>query len=143
MFELVADIEKYPEFLPWCKSLRIVSIEKEDGGDQETLVSDMIVGYRVFRETLRSRVTLDRQALVITADYVRGPLRNMSNNWSFEPFAAPGEAITSQIESKVDFEISFSMSNPVLQRAANAIFEDAFAKMSDAFIDRAHEIYGR
>ena len=140
MFDLVADIERYPDFLPWCKALRVISRRRE--GDKEVILADMRVGYRMFRETFRSRVTLDRDQLFIDTKYVRGPLRDLQNQWRFEPETSGGVPLD-RAGSIVHFDVSFSFLNPMLESAANAVFEDAFARMSEAFVKRADEIYAR
>lgn len=153
MFDLVADIERYPEFLPWCRALRVISRDERNGA--EIVVADLVVGYRMFSEVFRSRVNLNRELLRIDTDYVRGPMRNMKNRWAFEPCAWPalearnvGEALEPTARSAdspgaiVHFEVSFSLRNPMLHHAASMVFEEAFAVMADAFIERAAAIYG-
>jgi len=128
MFALVADVERYPEFIPWCVALRIV----ERGN--ETLLADMVVAYRVFRERFRSRVMLDREAGSITAHYVDGPFRTLRNEWRFQDRPEGG--------STIDFLIDFEFRNFVLQATAQTVFDKAFLKMSDAFVARANTVYG-
>jgi len=132
MFDLVADIERYPEFLPWCPALRIVGNNMQDGSGE--LLADMVVAYGAFREKFRSRVALDRQAKSIDVGYVSGPFRSLTNFWSFEEILAGG--------SVVNFEIEFELRNMLLQTLAHSFFEKVFSRMSEAFIRRAHEIYG-
>lgn len=132
MFDLVADIERYPEFLPWCSALRIVEKDVRDG--EGTMTADMVVAYKVFRERFRSKVTLDRAAGRIDAAYVNGPFRNLENRWRFTDKPDGG--------SIIDFEIAFEFRNFLLQATARAVFDMAFARMSDAFVKRAEEIYG-
>ena len=141
MFDLVADIEAYPEFLPWCKALRIVS--RQDADEATSVVSDMLVGYRMFRETFRSRARFDRARLRIDTEYVSGPLSDLANHWRFEPLdPAAMTAEGPAAKSVVHFDVSFTLRNPLLQRAASAVFEHAFARMAEAFIDRAAVVYG-
>ncbi|MDZ7627468.1 MAG: type II toxin-antitoxin system RatA family toxin [Parvularculaceae bacterium] len=128
MFALVADVERYPDFIPWCVALRIV----ERG--EETLFADMIVAYRVFRERFRSRVTLDPAGGRITATYVDGPFRTLKNEWTFSDRAGGG--------STIGFLIDFEFRNFILQATAQQVFDKAFAKMSDAFVTRAKAVYG-
>ena len=133
MFDLVADVEKYPQFLPWCVALRV--IERNDAAaGQGTLTADMVVAYKVFRERFRSRVTLDRAGKRIAAAYVDGPFRNLENRWRFIDRPDGG--------STIDFEIAFEFKNILLQATAQAVFDRAFARMSDAFVKRADEVYG-
>ncbi|MEO0399081.1 MAG: type II toxin-antitoxin system RatA family toxin [Pseudomonadota bacterium] len=145
MFDLVADVEAYPSFIPWCQALRIVSRESDgqsegdDGSNAgevgaERFIADMIVGFRLFREKFRSDVALDRARRRINTTYVSGPMRSMASHWRFDDDGAGG--------SIVRFEIDFAFRNPLLQRAAQAVFDEAFGKMADAFVKRAHVVYG-
>jgi coenzyme Q-binding protein COQ10 len=131
MFDLVADVERYPEFIPHCLALRVVSREVVDGTGR--MEADMVVAYRAFRERFRSRVDLDRTRLSIDVDYVEGPFRRLANHWRFRD--APGG-------SEVDFVIDFEFRNIILQATAAAVFERAFARMSEAFVARAAVVYG-
>ena len=131
MFDLVADIERYPEFLPWCAALRI---NKRDGdAARGTLTADMVVAYKVFRERFKSRVLLDRAAGRIDVDYMDGPFRSLQNHWQFSDRPEGG--------SLIDFEIAFEFSNFVLQATAQTVFDKAFSRMSEAFVARAGVIY--
>lgn len=132
MFALVADVERYPEFLPWCLALRVVS--RLEDGPVEVLIADMVVGYRVFREQFRSLVRIDSERLRINVDHVDGPFRSLTNAWRFEERSEGG--------SVVDFEIAFELKNLILQATAQAVFEKAFFRMSDAFVERADAVYG-
>ena len=128
MFALVADVERYPDFIPWCVALRVV--ERSEGG----LLADMVVAYRVFRERFRSRVTLDRAAGRICATYVDGPFRTLRNEWTFVDRAEGG--------STINFLIDFEFRSLLLQATAQTVFDKAFAKMADAFVARATSVYG-
>ena len=130
MYDLVADVERYPEFLPWCAALRVVERDEAQG----TLVADMVVAYHVFRERFRSKVRLDRANNRIDAAYVNGPFRNLENRWRF--IARPEGG------SVIEFEIAFEFKNFLLQATAQAVFDRAFARMSDAFVKRAEDVYG-
>lgn len=130
MFDLVADVERYPEFLPWCVALRIIERDHKAG----TLTADMVVAYKVFRERFRSKVTLNRAEKHIEAFYIDGPFRNLENRWRFTDKSEGG--------SVIDFEISFEFRNFLLQATAQAVFDKAFARMSEAFVKRAEEVYG-
>lgn len=132
MCGLVADIERYPDFLPWCVALRVVARREEGSIDFTT--ADMVVAYGVFREKFRSVVRLDRTSRQIDVDYVDGPFRSLRNAWAFEDLPTGG--------STVDFSIDFEFRNLILQKTAHAVFERVFLKMADAFIDRAKAIYG-
>ncbi len=132
MFDLVADVEKYPEFLPWCVALRVVAREAVEGS--WLLTADMVVAYKVFRERFRSRVLLDRGEGKIEVDYIDGPFQNLHNRWRFTDLTEGG--------SRIDFEIAFEFRNVVLQAAARSVFDKAFARMSEAFVRRAEAVYG-
>ena len=131
MFDLVADVEKYPEFIPYCIGLRIVSDNAEDGIG--ALTADMLVAYKVFREKFRSRAQLDRPNGRIDVDYVDGPFRHLHNKWRFTNKPSGG--------SVVEFEIDFEFRSLLLQATARTVFEKAFIKMTDAFVERAEKVY--
>lgn len=132
MLDLVADVERYPAFLPWCAALRVLSRETTPTG--ETVTAEMVVAYKVFRERFKSRARVDRAARRIDVDYLDGPFRSLRNVWRFEPSPEGGSA--------VDFEIEFEFRSRLLQATAQAVFDKAFLKMSEAFVDRAHDVYG-
>jgi len=131
MFDLVADVEKYPQFVPHCTALRIVKSDVADGGG--SILADMIVSYAAFREKFRSHVTLDRKAHRIEVAYAEGPFRKLHNLWLFRDIDGGSE---------IDFTIDFEFRNFLLQAAASSVFERAFVKMSDAFVERANVVYG-
>ena len=130
MYALVADIEKYPEFLPLCEALTVRS--RQGNGDGEVLVADMHVGYGAIHERFTTRVTLDPETPHVLAEYVDGPFRHLENRWKFLP--APGGC-------EVDFFISYEFKNFMLQMLVGAMFDQAFRKFTDAFEDRARAIY--
>jgi len=132
MFALVADIERYPSFIPWCAALRVVS--REHAGAQENVLADMVVAYRVFRERFRSRVALTPAEGRITADYVDGPFRSLRNEWTFKDRPEGG--------STIGFLIDFEFRNFLLQATAQTVFDKAFSRMADAFVLRARDVYG-
>lgn len=127
MFDLVADIERYPEFLPWCRGARIRSRE----GD--VLLADLVIGFKIFRETYTSRVTLDRPGAIDVA-YERGPFRHLSNKWAFLPHPDGCE---------IDFFLDFEFRNPVLGAAMGLLFEEAVRRMVGAFTARADALHGK
>ena len=131
MFELVADIEQYPDFLPHCAGLRVVS-RKGDANKGE-VTADMLVAFKVFREKFRSRVSVDKPAGHIGVEYADGPFKTLLTNWRFVDKPEGG--------SVVHFEIDFEFSNLLFQTTAQLIFDKAFAKMCDAFVDRAYDVY--
>ena len=133
MFALVADVERYPEFLPLCKALKLRS--RETIGGKEVLTADMTVAYKLFRETFTSRVTLDPSMPQIIVDYLDGPFRHMENRWDFR---AAGEGA-----SDVDFYIAYEFSAGPLGLMMGAMFDQAFGKFAEAFEKRADAIYAK
>jgi coenzyme Q-binding protein COQ10 len=131
MYALVADVERYPEFLPLCEGLRIHSRTPEGTG--EVLVTEMEVGYLAIRERFTSRVTLDPDTPFVLATYVDGPFRHMENRWNFLPVAGGCD---------VDFFISYEFKNMMLQMLVGSMFDHAFRRFTEAFESRAREIYG-
>ncbi len=133
MFFLVADIERYPEFVPLCEALTIRS-RQEDAG-HEILIADMTVAYKFLHETFTSRVRLNRASLEIVSEYIDGPFQMMENRWHFRDL---GEK-----NSEVDFYIDYEFRSRSFQLLVGALFDKAFRKFSGAFEKRADEIYGR
>ncbi|MGD1933226.1 MAG: type II toxin-antitoxin system RatA family toxin [Candidatus Phaeomarinobacter sp.] len=135
MFAMVADVARYPEFLPWCAGARIRTRERIDGVDRMT--ADLIVAYKVFRERFASRVTLDEVGGRIEVEYLDGPFTHLVNRWSFHPYTDEmGVA-----GSKVGFFVDFAFKSKTLQKIIESRFAEAVIKMGDAFEARAHEIY--
>ena len=133
MFALVADVERYPEFVPLCRSLHVRSRSKNADG-KEVLIADMTVAYKVFRETFTSRVTLNPEALSILVEYLDGPFKHLENRWHFLPLDDDA--------SEVDFFLSYEFKSRTLQRLMGAVFDSAFSRFVNAFEARADEIYG-
>lgn len=133
MFDLVADVRRYPDFIPWCKALRIRSEEIDEAGNG-LLVADMVARFKGFEERFTSRVTLNRPGLAIDVAYVDGPFKRLTNAWRFTE--------AGQGRSRVGFTIDFEFRSRVLQLVANSMFEKALMKLSDAYVRRADEIYG-
>jgi len=133
MFELVADVEKYPGFVPLCKALTVKSRRELDGGKQ-VLVADMTVSYKVIRETFATKVTLDPERCEILVEYLDGPFRHLENRWTFES-AGENECI-------VGFYIAYEFRSRLLASVAGAVFDEAFRRFSKAFEARADEVYG-
>ena len=134
MFDLVADVERYPEFLPGCRGLRVV----HRSGDRSagTIVAEMKVGYKFITERFTCRITLDRSRSLIQVDYVDGPLSRLENAWQFRDLEEGG--------SEVDFTIAFELSSQRLGMIVNALFDRVFLRFVDAFEARAqsmHPIY--
>jgi coenzyme Q-binding protein COQ10 len=134
MFDLVADIERYPQFVPLCRDLKIRS--RTSGAENvEILVADMTVAYKLVRETFTSRVTLDRPNLQIMVEYLRGPFSRMQNRWAFHPVGAHA--------CQVEFFITYEFKSRALALLMGAMFDAAFRRFSAAFERRADEIYGK
>jgi len=134
MFDLVADVERYPEFVPLCKSLKVRQrTPKEDG--TEIVVADMTVSFKLVKETFTSKVTLDRANLKILVEYLRGPFSNLENRWTFEP--------KSEAECEVGFFLSYEFKSRMLAMLMGAVFDTAFARFSAAFEKRADKVYGK
>lgn len=133
MFDLVADVEQYPEFVPLCQSLRVRRRNKSDDG-VEILVADMTVAYKVVRETFTSRVSLDRPRLVIHVEYLDGPFSRLDNRWEF---VSQGEG-----RCEVKFHISYEFRSRTLALLMGAMFDAAFRRFADAFEKRADAVYG-
>jgi coenzyme Q-binding protein COQ10 len=135
MFDLVADVERYPEFVPLCRALT-VRRRCATAPEVEVLVAEMEVGYRAFRERFTTRVTLDRPRLKILVEYVDGPFSRLDNAWGFRDEAAPGR-------STVAFFIAYEFRSRLFAAAMGAMFDAAFRKFSAAFEARADAVYGR
>ena len=127
LYLLVSDIEKYPEFLPWCIALRI---RKRDAAQ---INADMIIGFKVFREKFTTRVSLD-PPYRLDVEYLDGPFKYLNNHWIFNPM---GEGVC-----EIDFYVDFEFKSMILQKAIGVVFNEAVQKMINAFEARAHKIYG-
>jgi coenzyme Q-binding protein COQ10 len=134
MFELVADVERYPEFVPLCHSLKIRQrVQNSDG--TEIVVADMTVSFKLVHETFTSRVTLDRANLKILVEYLKGPFSNLENRWSFEP--------KSDEICDVGFFLSYEFKSRMLAMLMGTMFDTAFARFAAAFEKRADVVYGK
>jgi coenzyme Q-binding protein COQ10 len=134
MFDLVADVEHYPQFLPLCRSLSVRK-RSTDAAGRDVIVADMTVAYKFVRETFTSRVTLDRAKLEILVEYLEGPFRKMNNRWSFR---AAGERACD-----VEFFLAYEFRSRTLALLMGSVFDAAFRRFAAAFERRADEIYGR
>ena len=132
MFDLVADVEHYPEFVPLCQSITVRKRMKEGGKD--VIVADMTVAYKLVRETFTSRVTLDRPNLEILVEYLEGPFRQLNNRWSFRGLA--------DRVCDVEFFIAYEFRSRTLGMLMGAVFDAAFRRFSAAFERRADQVYG-
>lgn len=132
MFALVADVEKYPQFLPLCEALSVRSRKERDG--RTILVADMTVGYKAIRETFTSQVLLKPDENVIEVKYLDGPFKYLTNIWRFEPLPDG---------SRVHFFIDYEFKSRILGALMGSMFDRAFRMFAEAFEKRADEIYGR
>jgi len=127
MFDLVADVGKYPEFLPWCVGAKVRS------QTDTLLVADLTIGFKIFRESFTSRVDLDKPRMV-QVKYENGPFRYLNNQWSFEPNPKGCE---------VKFFVDFEFKSRLLQAAIGVVFNEAVRLMVNAFLKRARDVYGQ
>lgn len=134
MFDLVADVERYPQFVPLCETLKVRSRSAGPDGT-EVVIADMTVSFRLVRERFTSRVTLDRPNLQVLVEYLQGPFSRLENRWSFEP---QGEGACT-----VNFFIAYEFKSRMLAMLMGAMFDAAFQRFAAAFERRADEIYGR
>ncbi len=137
MFDLVADVESYPQFLPLCQGLRVLKRQTTDAG-LEVITAEMQVGYKAIRERFTSRVTLDRASKDILVEYVDGPFSKLENRWSFRE-----DTTTTGPACRVDFFINYEFRSRTLGLLMGSMFDTAFRKFSEAFETRAHGVYGR
>ncbi len=133
MFDLVADVEHYPEFVPLCRSLEVRNRTRDSEG-REVIVADMTVAYKLIRETFTSRVTLDRKKLQILVEYLEGPFQRMSNRWSFRPI--------DDSTCEVEFFIAYEFRSRTLGLLMGTVFDAAFRRFASAFERRADKVYG-
>ena len=131
MFDLVADIERYPEFVPLCAGIRVDDENRKD--DIRIRIADMSVAYKALSETFRCKVTEDCTANEITVQYLTGPFKSLNNVWRFE---GRGEN-----SSDVRFYIAYEFKSRIFQMVAGAVFDRAFSKFAEAFEQRADEVY--
>lgn len=126
LFDLVADVRKYPEFLPWCLAARMRS-------EADTaLTAELIIGFNMFRERFTSYVELDRDNLVITVTYAEGPFKHLTNNWWF---------LDHPDGCEIDFYVDFEFNSRLLQSVIETLFTEAVKRMVRAFETRADALY--
>lgn len=131
MYNLVADVERYPDFLPLCEELHIKSRKERDG--KSLLVADMTVGYKAFRETFTTQVLLKPDDLAIDVKYIDGPFKYLDNRWRFEPTEDGG--------CSVHFFIEYEFKSRILGAVVGSMFDRAFRMFTEAFEKRADAIY--
>ncbi|MBT7731716.1 MAG: type II toxin-antitoxin system RatA family toxin [Rhodospirillaceae bacterium] len=126
LFDLVADVRKYPEFLPWCVGARVTSEEKN------LVVADLMIGYKLVRERFTSRVILDKKNSSIKTEFADGPFKFLNNQWVFKE--NDGGCL-------IDFHVEFEFKSTFLQKIIVVLFNEAVERMVSAFEDRAHVLY--
>ena len=127
MFDLVADIDRYPEFLPWCLDANVWERNENE------VLADLVIGYGPVREKFTSRVTLERPGH-IHVEYLKGPMKHLSNHWRFIENGDGGTTI--------DFFLDFEFKSPLMQRVVGMLFQEAVRRMVAAFEARARALYG-
>lgn len=134
MYDLVADVARYPEFLPWCAAARIRSRRPADTTPpSEVIEADLVISFKVFRERFGSRVTLWPGSRRIETEYLDGPIRHLKSVWHFRD--APDGC-------DVEFEVDFEFRNPILQAVIGVVFNEAMQRIVRAFETRAAALYG-
>jgi len=128
LFDLVLDVERYPEFLPWCLAARIKTRQPQ------TITADLVIGFKMVRERFTSRVHYDPALMWVETRNVEGPFRHMRSVWHFKQHDEG---------CLVDFSVDFEFRSRVLQRLIQALFEEAVRRMVAAFEARAVDLYGR
>ena len=134
MFDLVADVERYPEFVPLCSAMKVSQRTPRPDGT-EIVICDMTVSFKLVREAFTTRVTLDRPNLGILVEYLRGPFSNLENRWAFEP--------KSDSTCDVGFYLAYEFKSRMLAMLMGTMFDTAFQRFAAAFEKRADMIYGR
>jgi coenzyme Q-binding protein COQ10 len=130
MYDLVADVDRYPEFLPWCVAARI---RKTTQSDHLTVMdADLVIAFKVFRERFGSRVTMDGENKLIVVEYLDGPFKYLKNSWEFTQTEAGCE---------VDFYVDFEFKSKILQTLIGVVFGEAMGRIVGAFEDRAQNLY--
>ncbi len=134
MYALVADVGRYPEFLPWTAAARIRSRTPQPDGS-EMMEADLVISFKVFRERFGSRVTLWPGERRIVTEYLDGPFKHMRSTWKFIPDEGGG--------SIVDFFVDFEFRNVILQKVIGVVFDEAMRRVVRAFETRAEALYGK
>jgi coenzyme Q-binding protein COQ10 len=132
MYDLVADVARYPEFLPWCAAARINSLTEV--ADTKVMEADLVISFKVFRERFASRVTLHDGDKKIDTKYLDGPFKYMHSTWAFRD---------TDVGCDVDFHVDFEFRNVILQKLIGVVFDQAMQRIVRAFDERAHSLYGQ
>jgi coenzyme Q-binding protein COQ10 len=133
MFDLVADVEQYPRFVPFCSALKVRRREPGEG-ETEVLIADMTVAYKLIKETFTSRVALNRSQLSIDVKYLNGPFSRMENRWAFHPI--------SDNACEVEFFLFYEFKSRAFALLMGAMFDAVFRRFASAFERRADALYG-
>ena len=133
MYDLIADVPAYPQFLPWCSGARIRA--RREDGMAEVLDADLVISFKVFRERFGSRVTLRPDQSKIDVEYLDGPFKYLKNHWHFIP--------VSDAECEVDFFVDFEFKSKTLQAIIGVVFNEAMRRIVRAFEQRAEVLYGK
>ena len=129
---MVLDIEKYPEFVPWCLDSKVY--EKKDKGDTVEIIADLTIGKSFFKETYKSFVTYNKSTDTIYVTNMEGPLKHLENKWFFKDL---GDS------SEVEFQVDFELKNKILNLLMNKSFDLGLIKIADAFQKRAEELFNK
>ena len=132
MFDLITDVEQYPSFIPWCEKLTVTRRWEEGGA--EFMDAAMTASFKVYRETVHTRVVMDRTRHKVTVDYLDGPFKHLHNVWTFTDRPERGDCL-------IDFYIEFEFRSKLLQVAIKPVFSEAVYRMVRAFETRAGEVY--
>ena len=132
MFDLVADIDSYPDFIPWCKKVKTISKIRDEVKKCNVLEADMVVSFKVFSETFSSRVTLDSLSKEINVEYLTGPFNFLYNKWTFT---------NSQNGCLVKFNVEFEFKSRIMQRFIGVVFNEAMRRIVTSFEKRADELF--
>ena len=127
LFEMVSDVQSYPKFLPWCVGARIRS------ADDELIVADLMIGYKLLRERFTSRVTLDRAKWKIETEFTDGPFKFLRNQWEFKSCPEGCQIV---------FLVEFEFRSTVLQKLVSVLFNEVVLRIVSAFEKRAYFLYG-
>ena len=132
MFNLVADIENYPSFIPWCNAVSVISRTENKNDGYNVLVADMNVSFKVFKERFSSRVTLYPSSKCINVEYINGPFKFLSNKWEF----------TDCIDGcTINFNVEFEFKSRIMQRLIGVVFQEAMRRIVRSFEQQANFLY--
>ena len=134
MYALIADVARYPEFLPWCAAARVRSTRPLPDGAGDVMEADLVISFKVYRERFGSRVTLRPAERRIDVEYLEGPFRYLQNHWAFVPLG--------DRRCEIDFFVDFEFRSALLQRLIGLVFHEAMLRIVRAFEKRAAQLYG-